>query len=102
MCEITEKREKYPPLIEVKEKVHKQKLMDFKQIGDDVLRYQGRLSVRKVEQPQQMIMKENHSSRYLIHPLYTYMYNEYWEVYRWINRRMFVIADFIAKYTNCQ
>ena len=51
--------------------------MDFEQRGDGVLRYQGRLSLRKVEQPQERIMKEHHSSRYMIHPLQTNMYHEY-------------------------
>ncbi|KAH0636415.1 hypothetical protein KY290_036860 [Solanum tuberosum] len=49
--------------------VHKQKVMAFAQGGDGILRYQGRVCVPRVDELQERIMEEAHSSRYSIHPV---------------------------------
>uniref|UniRef100_M1ABZ2 Gag-pol protein n=1 Tax=Solanum tuberosum TaxID=4113 RepID=M1ABZ2_SOLTU len=55
--------------------------MVFEQWGDGVLRYQGRFCVPRVDELQERIMEEAHSSRYSIHPGSTNMYRDLREVY---------------------
>ncbi|KAH0636311.1 hypothetical protein KY290_036738 [Solanum tuberosum] len=68
VSEVKEKQDQDPIWLELKENVHKQKVMAFEQGGDGALRYQGRLCVPWVDKPQERIMEEAHSSRYSIHP----------------------------------
>ena len=68
VSEVKEKQDQDPILLELKAFVHKQKVMAFEQGGDGVLRYQGRLCVPRVDELQERIMEEAHSSRYLISP----------------------------------
>ncbi|KAH0748577.1 hypothetical protein KY290_027809 [Solanum tuberosum] len=63
--------------------VHKQKVMAFEQWGDGVLTYQGRLCVQRMDELQERIMEEAHSSRYSIHLGSTKMYCDLREVYCW-------------------
>ncbi|WMV07831.1 hypothetical protein MTR67_001216 [Solanum verrucosum] len=73
----------------------------FSQGGDGVLHYQGRLCVPKVDELRQKILPEAHNSRYSIHPGATKMYRDLREVYWW-NGMKRDIADFVAKFPNCQ
>ncbi|XP_049372615.1 uncharacterized protein LOC125837564 [Solanum verrucosum] len=75
--------------------------MAFEQGGDGVLRYQGRLCVPRVDELQERIMEEAHSSRYFIHPGSTKMYRDLREVYWW-NSMKKGIVEFVAKCPNCQ
>ncbi|KAH0781055.1 hypothetical protein KY290_000653 [Solanum tuberosum] len=73
----------------------------FEEGGDGVLRYQGRLCVPKVDELQERIMEETHSSRYSIHSGSTKMYCDLREVYWWSSMKN-DIAEFVAKCPNCQ
>ena len=55
----------------------------FSQVGDGVLRYQGRLCVPDVGELINNILEEAHNSRYIIHLGYTKMYRDLREVYWW-------------------
>ena len=99
--EVKEKQDQDPILLELKANVHKQKVMAFEQGGDGVLRYQGRLCVPRVDELQERIMEEAHSSRYSIHPGSTKVYRDLREVYWWSSMKK-GIAEFIAKCPNCQ
>ncbi|KAH0739661.1 hypothetical protein KY290_038366 [Solanum tuberosum] len=81
MSEVKEKQDQDPVLLELKENVHKQKVMAFEQRADGVLRYQGRLCVPKVDELQERIMEEAHSFRYSIHSGSRKMYRDLREVY---------------------
>ena len=63
---VKEKQNQVPFLFELKENVHKQKVIAFEQGGDGVLRYQGRLCVLRVDEVQERIMEETHHSKYSI------------------------------------
>ena len=67
-------------LLASKTNVHKQRVLTFEQGRDDVLKYQGRLCVPRVDELQERIMEENHSSRYFIHPGSKNMYRDLREV----------------------
>ncbi|WMV45366.1 hypothetical protein MTR67_038751 [Solanum verrucosum] len=75
--------------------------MAFEQRGDGVLRYQGRLCVPRVDELQERILEEDHSSRYSIHLGSTKMYRDLGEVYWWSSMKK-GIAEFVAKCPNCQ
>ena len=75
--------------------------MTFEQGGDNVLMYQGRLCVPRMDGLQERIMEESHSSRYSIHPGSTKMYRDLREVYCWEGMEK-DIAEFVAKCLNCQ
>ena len=101
VSEVKEKQDQDPILLELKANVHKQKVMAFEQGGDGVLRYQGRLCVPRVDELQERIMEEAHSSRYSIHPGSTKMYRDLREVYWWSNMKKGIV-EFVAKCPNCQ
>ncbi|WMV14120.1 hypothetical protein MTR67_007505 [Solanum verrucosum] len=88
-------------LLELKANVYKQKVMAFEQGEDGVLRYQGRLCVPRVDELQETIMEEYHSSRNSIHLGSTKMYRDLREVYWWSSMKK-GIAEFVAKCPNCQ
>jgi len=75
--------------------------MAFEQKGDGVLMYQGRLCVPRVDELQERIREEAHSSRYSIHSGSTKMYRDLKEVYWWSSMKK-GIAEFVAKCLNCQ
>lgn len=58
VSEVKEKQDQDIVFLELKENVHKEKLMAFDQEADGILRYQGRLCVLKVDELQERIMKE--------------------------------------------
>ncbi|KAH0757858.1 hypothetical protein KY290_021351 [Solanum tuberosum] len=101
VSEVKEKQDQDPILLELKANVQKQRVLAFEQGGDGVLRYQGRLCVPMVDELQERIMEEAHSSRYSIHPGTTKMYRDLREVYWW-NGMKKDIAEFVAKCPNCQ
>ena len=78
---LKEKQDQEHIFLELKANVHKQKVIDFEQGGDGVLRYQGTFCVQRVDEIQERIMEESHSSRYSIHPGSTRRYHDMWEVY---------------------
>ena len=45
VSEVKEKHDRVPILLVMKESVHNQRILDFEQGGDGVLKYQGRLCV---------------------------------------------------------
>ena len=98
---MKEKQDQDPVLLQLKEVVHKQKVMVFSKGGDGVLRYQDRLCVPNVDNVRERIMAEAHSSRYSIHPGSTKMYHDLKEVYWWSGMKR-DIADFVSKCPNCQ
>lgn len=67
MLEVKEMRNLNPIFLELKGSVNKQNVMSFEQGVNYVLRYKGRLYVNKVDEPQDRIMEEYHSSIYSIH-----------------------------------
>ncbi|KAH0730162.1 hypothetical protein KY289_001350 [Solanum tuberosum] len=74
VSEVKEKQNQDPILLELKENVHKQKILAFKQGGEGILRYQGRLCVPRVDELQERIMEEARSSKNSIHLGSTKMY----------------------------
>ncbi|KAH0656975.1 hypothetical protein KY285_031857 [Solanum tuberosum] len=92
VSEVKGKQDQDPILLELKANVRKQKVLAFEQVGDGVLRYQGRLCVAMVDGLQERIMEETHSSRYSIHPGSTKMYRNLKE-----NDSIWVIVDRMIK-----
>ena len=101
VVEVKEKQDRDPVLLQLKDDVHKQKVLAFAKGGDGVLRYQGRLCVPNVDGVRERIMAEAHSSRYSIHPGSTKMYQDLREVYWWSGMKR-DIAEFVSKCPNCQ
>ncbi|WMV18698.1 hypothetical protein MTR67_012083 [Solanum verrucosum] len=99
--EVKEKQDNDPILLQLKGAVHQQKVEVFSQGGDDVLHYQGRLCVPNMGELRQQILTEAHKSRYSIHPGATKIYHDQREVFL-LNDMKRHIADFLAKYPNCQ
>ena len=83
VVEVKEKQDQDPILLQLKDNVHKQKVMAFAKRGDGVLRYQERLCVPNVDGIRERIMSEAHSSRYSIHPGSTKMYHDLRDIYWW-------------------
>ncbi|TMW92223.1 hypothetical protein EJD97_013331 [Solanum chilense] len=75
--------------------------LDWKIVQKVVLWYQGRLCVPKVDNLSNWIFEEAHGSHYSIHTGSTKMYHDLREVYWW-ERLKKDIAEFVAKYPNCQ
>ncbi|KAH0709023.1 hypothetical protein KY284_010450 [Solanum tuberosum] len=101
VSEVKEKQDQVPILLDLKANVQKQRVLNFEQGGDGVLKYQGRLCVPMVDELQERIMEEAHSSIYSIHPISTKMYRDLREIYWW-NGMKKGIAKFVAKCPNCQ
>ena len=98
--EVKEKEYQDPILLDLKANVYKQRVLDFEQGGDYVLKYQGRLCAPMVDGLHERIMEEAHNSKYSIHPSSTKMYRDLIEVYWW-NGMKKGIAEFIVKCLNC-
>ena len=71
--EVKEKQDSDSIFLDLKGAVHNQRLEVISQVGDGVLRYQGRLCVPDVGELRHHILAEGHKSRYLIHPVATKM-----------------------------
>ncbi|KAH0720291.1 hypothetical protein KY284_005321 [Solanum tuberosum] len=89
--EVKEKQDQDPILLELKANVHRQKVLAFEQGEDGILR---------VDELQERIIEEAHSSRYSIYPGSIKMYHDLREVYWWSSMKK-GIAEFVAKYPNC-
>ncbi|XP_070045128.1 uncharacterized protein [Nicotiana tomentosiformis] len=70
-------------------------------INDGTLRYQGQLCVPNIDGLQERSMTEAYTSRYFVHSSSMKMYNDLKEVYWW-NYMKRSVADFVARYPNCQ
>ncbi|KAH0709413.1 hypothetical protein KY284_010840 [Solanum tuberosum] len=101
VSEVKEKKDRYPILLELKGNVHKQKVMALEQWRDVVLRYQGRLCVPKVDELQERILEEVHSSKYSIHPGFTKMHRDLREAYWWSSLKTSIV-EYVVKCPNCQ
>ncbi|KAF3668716.1 putative LRR receptor-like serine/threonine-protein kinase MRH1-like [Capsicum annuum] len=99
--EVKEKQVEDPILIQIKKDVGQQKVLSFKIGGDGVLRYQGRLCVPDVDGLRKRILDEAHTSRYVVHPGSTKMYQDLKNIYWWNNMKRDV-ANYVAKCLNCQ
>ena len=101
LSEVKENQDQGPILLDLNKNVHKKRVLTFEQGGYCVLKCQGRLCVPRVDELQDRIMEEDHSSRYSIHPGSTKMYRDLREVYWWegIKKK---IAKFVVKCPNCQ
>lgn len=64
-------------------------------------RDQGKFYVLNVDELQQRIMEEDHSSRYSTHSGFTKLYPDLREVYWWSSMKR-CITKFVVKYLNCQ
>ena len=65
--EFKVKKDSDPIFLELKGAVHNQRLEVISQVGDGVLRYQGRLCVPDVGELRHHILVEYYNSRYYIH-----------------------------------
>ncbi|XP_069146065.1 uncharacterized protein [Solanum lycopersicum] len=65
--EVKEKQDQDPILFDLNASVHSKRVLAFKQGGDAVLKYQGKLYVPKVDGVQERILEEARSSRCFIH-----------------------------------
>ena len=74
--EVKERQEQELIFLYLKANFHKQRVFTFKQGGDGVLKYQGRLCVPWVDGLQERIMEKDHSSRYSIYLSFTKMYRD--------------------------
>lgn len=101
MSKVKEKQDQDPVLLQLKDDIHKQKVMAFAKRKDGILRYQGKLYVPDVDDVLERIMEKAHNSKYYIHPGSTKMYHDLKEVYWW-NGMKKDIAEFVAKCANCQ
>ncbi|XP_069154633.1 uncharacterized protein [Solanum lycopersicum] len=101
VSEAKEKHDLDPIFVDLNENVHKQRVIDFEQGGDVVLRYQRRLCIPRVDGVQERILEEAHSSRYFIHPGSTNMYQDLREVYWWDGMKKNIV-EIIAKFPNFQ
>lgn len=81
VMEVKEKHDPDPVLLQLKEDIHKQKVMVFAEEGDGVLRYKGRLCVLYDDGGRDRVMAEAHSFSYFIYPGCTKMYHDLGEVY---------------------
>ena len=81
MSEVKEKIDQVPILLDLKENIHKERVLSFEQGGDGVLKYHGRLCVSMVDGLQERIIEEAHCSRHSIHPGSIKMYCDLREVY---------------------
>ena len=101
VLEVKEKQYQDPILLDLKASVHNQRVLSFEQGAYNVLKYQGRLCVPKVDGLQDKILEEAHSSRYSIQTSSAKMYQNLREVYWWEDMKK-DIAEFVAKCSNCQ
>lgn len=81
IVEVKENQDQDPFLLQLKEDVHKQKVMLFTRMGDGVLMYQGRLCIQVVGDLKDRIMAKPHNSKYSIHPGSNKIYHDLREVY---------------------
>ena len=86
----------------MKENAHKKRGLTFEQVGDGVLKYQGRLCVPKVDGLQERIMEEDHSSKYSIHTGSTKMYCDLREVYWWKGMKKDIVEFIIVFPRSCR
>ena len=98
-AEVKEKQVKDPILMQIKKDVGQQKVMSFEIGGDGILRYQGRLCVPDVDGLRKRIFDEAHTSRYVVHPGSTKMYQDLKTIYWWNNMKRDV-ANYVAKCLN--
>ena len=98
---MKEKKDQDPIFLDLKASVHNQRVLDFEQCGDGVLKYQGRLCVPMVDGIQERIIEEAQSSTYFIHLGSKKMYRDLREVYWWEGMKI-NISQFVAKCSNCQ
>ena len=57
VSKVKEKQDQDPILFDLKSNIHNHKVLAFEQGGDGVLKYQGRLSIPRVDGLQEKIMK---------------------------------------------
>ncbi|KAF3643286.1 hypothetical protein FXO38_20699 [Capsicum annuum] len=100
-AEVKEKQVEDPILEQIKKDVVQQKVMSFEIGGDGILRFQGRLCVPNVDGLWERILNKAHTSRYVIHPGSTKMYQDLKTLYWWNNMKRDV-ADFVSKCLNYQ
>ena len=68
LSKVKETQDQDPIFLDANTNIHKQRLLAFEQGGDSVLMYQGMLCVPRVDELQERIMEEAHSSKYSNHP----------------------------------
>ena len=66
VSEVKGKRDQDPILIDLKENFHNQRVLNFEQWGDGVLKYLDRFYISTVDGHQERIMQEADKSRYTI------------------------------------
>ncbi|XP_070040509.1 uncharacterized protein [Nicotiana tomentosiformis] len=82
VAEVKEKQFDDPYLLQVKDMIHKHKIMGFVQGGDDgTLRYQDGLCIPDIDWLRKRIMSEAQNSRYSIYSGSTKMYHGLKEIY---------------------
>ena len=100
VVEVKEKQNNDQILLELKCKIHNQRVEVFSQGGDGVLCYNGRLCVPDVGELRKHILAEAHNSRYSNNPGTTIMYHNLREAFLW-NGMKRDIEDFVSKCPNC-
>ncbi|XP_059312945.1 uncharacterized protein LOC132064089 [Lycium ferocissimum] len=88
-------------LCKIRDKVLRGEAKEAMHDSEGILRIKGRMCVPRVGDLIHLILEEAHSSRYSIHPGATKMYQDLRRHYWW-RRVKRDIADFVAKYGNCQ
>ena len=101
MNDVKVKQDLDPKLVELKKLVVEKNIEAFSLKEDGILRYQDRLCVSDVDGLKDLILEEDHGSKYFIHPGSTKMYHDIKEIYWWHGMKK-DIAEFVAQCTNCQ
>ena len=87
--------------MELEEKVHKGKFIDFHLDDEGVLWISGRLCIPDVDNLREEILKEAHFIAYNVHPGVTKMYHIIRDLYWW-DRLKKDVADYVSKCLTCQ
>ncbi|KAH0689229.1 hypothetical protein KY289_016587 [Solanum tuberosum] len=99
--EIKAKQFEDENLNELKEKMTNGKAQETTLDADGVLSVKWRICVPRVDDLIKKLLAESHGSRYSIHPGVTKMYRDVKRIYWWSGMKK-DIAEFVAKYQNCQ
>ena len=90
-----------PDLLELLEKVHRGKFIDFNLDNEGILWISRRLRVPNVDNLREEILEEAHYTAYSVHPGSTKKYHNIKDIYWW-DRMKKDIVEFVSKYLTCQ
>ena len=99
--EIKAKQFEDENLKELRNKIAMSKAQETTLDTDGVLNFKGIICVPRIDDLIEKLLAESHGSQYSIHPGVTKMYRDLKQIYWWPGMKK-DIAEFVAKYKNCQ